>query len=213
MKKLVCASILALNVGASAMAQTEERSMVLSLQPQQLVMGTLAATYQYKINNYLALTLPVFGGTNWGVPCMMNTLSAFSGEKYESSLWFGGVGLGARFLLNNNGFNDGFFAEPRITAAYSTYNVKKAEANLIDSKRLTLSGTVVLGYSWFFNSGLYLSPGIEAGVGYHASNKTTIDPDLTARLKTQSMIKYMMWAEDGNWRPQVAGTLNVGYSW
>jgi len=217
MKNYLLAGILAINIVTVAWAQNDERTMVVAIQPGKAVMGTLALSYQHKINDFLAINVPVFGLTNLGPSYMAKGLSLFTGDKYDSSLWFGGLGLGARFLLNNNGFNDGFYLEPRLSASYSKYNVNKDSAGMIDSKRVTIHGTLAFGYSWFFNSGVYLSPGIEVGAGFHAYNDTKIDPNLTARLDKEFFskyyTKYMMWAEDGRWRPDFGCNMSIGYSW
>lgn len=212
MKKKVGLSFLALIFSFASFAQTE-RTVLLSIDPVKAFSGTLSSSIAFKVNDGFAITVPFFGGTMWNIPAMAKGMSVFSGDNYAASLYYGGLGLGTRFLLNNNGFNDGFYVEPQVGAAYSKYKIAKDGSNLIDSKRLTLTGMVFAGYSWFFESGLYMSPSVGVGVGYHAYNDTKIDDGVSNRLKDEKFTKYMMWAESGRFRPMFAWNLNIGYSW
>lgn len=213
LKNVFLATLVAVQIAASAQAE-KSRTMVVSANPISAAMGAFSGTFQCKLTDYLALTVPVSVGTNFMVLGWGETFSALSGEKYDSKLLFGNLGLGARFLLNNNGLNDGFFIEPGIKIGHSRYNIKKETTNLIDANRWTMFGTVGFGYSWFWESGFYMSPHIEVGAGYHLNSKSVkVDEGLKSRLKDHRFQKYAMWAEDSAWRPMFGGGLDIGYSW
>lgn len=213
LRKMFC-PLLFVCLLSGAVTAENDRTMVVAANPISALHGAFSGSFQYKIKDYLALNVPVTIGTNAQVLSWGPVFSALSGDNYDSSLMFYGIGLGARFLLNNNGFNDGFYLEPGVNFNFSKYNVKKDEKNLIDANRFTMFGTVGFGYSWFWESGFYLSPGIELGGGYHSNTKSVkIDENVKARLKDKLMLKYAMWAEDSAWRPHFAATLNLGYSW
>jgi hypothetical protein len=211
-KKTITALVL-LTISSAAISSTSERKMVLSVEPVEAIHGSLAALFQYKLTDYMALTVPVFFGTNWPARSGIKTMAVITDENYDSSLLFGGGGLGARFFLNNNGLTDGFFAEPRVVLSHSEYALKQDDEFLVDSKRLTILPSLLLGYSWFFNNGVYLSTGLEIGYGYHAKNQISVDKKLATRLADKSSLKHKLWADASPWRLHYDYDISLGFAW
>lgn len=190
-----------------------ERTMLIAIDPIQAVSGAFGATYFYKLNSFTALTVPASFGTKLLLKTITSAMSAITDYKYTSDLLFATLGVGTRFFFNNNGLSSGLFIEPRVSFSYSDYDIKKNDVNLLQSKRITISPSVLLGYDWFFLNGLYLGTGIEVGAGYHAKNDINIDSDFKNRLKDKWMIRNNLWADESQWRFDYAYSLLVGFSW
>lgn len=211
-KKFILIFVL-LTLSQTALSEPQGRRFAISADPVKAIHASLGGLFQYKMTDYLSLTLPVSFGTNWPATSAINTMAKITDEKYSSSLLFGGAGIGARFLLNRNGFNDGFFAEPRLMVSMSKYHLKKDGEFLINSDRITLTPSLLVGYSWFFQNGLYLSADLEAGLGFHMKNDVTVDPQLAKRLKDEATIKNRLWANENKWRFEYGYGISLGYSW
>lgn len=193
--------------------KSDERTMLISIEPIQIVNGAFNATYFYKLSNYALLTVPASFGTNVLLRTITSSMSAITDYKYSSNLLFGTLGVGTRFFFDNQGLSSGLFLEPRVSFSYSNYDIKKNDTALLASKRFTISPSLHLGYAWFFRNGLYLSTGVEAGAGYHAKNDINIDKNFQDRLKDKWMIRNALWADEGKWRFDYGYSLSVGFSW
>lgn len=213
MIKKTISVLLLLTLSQTAMSETAPRKMVVSAEPVKAVHGSLGALFQRKLTNYLALTVPVFFGTDWFAHSYTGPLSAITEEKYETSYLFGGGGLGARFMLNNKGLSDGFFAEPRLVLNMSKFHLKREGETIVDSNRLTLLPSVHLGYSWFWDTGFYLSTSLEVGYGYHVKNSVTVDKKLEKQVADNSSVKRRLWANQNPWHFHYGYDISLGFAW
>lgn len=202
-----------LALSQTVLGESHNRRFAISADPVKAIHASLGGLFQYKMTDFVSLTVPLSFGTNWPAIFATSTMATITDEKYSSSLLFGGAGIGARFLLNRNGFNDGFFAEPRVMVSMSKYNLKKDEEMLINSNRLSLTPSLLVGYSWFFNNGLYISAGLEAGIGFHMKNDVMVEKLLATRLKDKATIKSRLWADESRWRFEYGYDISLGYSW
>lgn len=197
----------------SGFSESSARTMVISAEPVKGLHGSLSALFQYKLTNFMALTVPGTFGTNWLAVGFPKTMAVITDAKYDASLLFGGGGLGARFFLNNNGLSDGFFAEPRVMVGMSKYTLNKDTTKLIDSNRVTLSPSLLLGYSWFWDNGFYLSTGISAGFGYHVKNDIAVEEGLASRLANKYFLRNCLWADKGSFRFDYGYDVSLGFAW
>lgn len=195
-----------------ALGETSPRNMVISANAVSAVHGSASVLFQYRLTDYLALTIPGFFGTNWIANSMVSTMAVIANTKHESSLLFGGGGVGARFFVYNTGLNDGFFVEPRVVVNMSKYHLRNDTVDLIKSNRVSLMPAVLLGYSWFWDHGFYLSTGIEIGGGFHMKNDITVENSLSERLKDKTFLRNRLWADKGRWRFDYGYDVSFGFA-
>lgn len=200
-------------ISCTGFSETKERKFVLSFDPVKAIHGSLAGSIHYKTSNFMTLSMPFSFGTNWIAGQNIKTLAAISDEKYSSSQLFGSVGLGTRFLSNRTGLHDGFFIEPRIMLEMRRFNLKNGDVDLVNSKRITLSGQLSGGYNWYFDNGLYIGGSIMVGEGFHMKNDVTVDKQLAHRLKDKSYIRNALSANTSSWRFEYGYEVSLGYSW
>ncbi len=211
MKKII--SLFVFMISLSAFSESAERRFSLSAEPLKAIHGSLASVFQYKLNNYMALSVPVFVGTDWTSTRFTSTLEVFANQIYSSSFLFGGGGVGLRFLLNNNGMNDGFFVEPRLALHAHKFAVYNEDVRLISSQRLSLNPSVVAGYTWFWDNGFYLSAGLSLGLSFHMSNDVNVQDQLAQRLKNRASVRRKLWADTSHFLMTWDYDVSIGYSW
>ena len=122
--------------------------MVVSSEPTKLIEGTGNALLQYKIRDFMAITGTAFFGTKWPIIYLAENAGAIAGGAYNSSLLMEGAGIGTRFFISSQSLSDGFFVEPRLNISIHSYNLKTGNTSVIDSNRITLLPTVLVGYGW-----------------------------------------------------------------
>lgn len=200
-------------ISCSVFSQNAERKFALSVEPLKAIHGSLASVFQYKINNLMALTVPVFVGTDWTSTRVASTLTVINNQKYDANLLFGGGGIGLRFLLNDKGLNDGFFAEPRLTLHMHKFSLTHEEVNLSSSNRISLNPSVVAGYTWFWDNGFYLSAGLSLGMIFHMKNDVKVDDQLAQRLKDNASARRRLFANPSRFDFTWDYDVSLGYSW
>lgn len=210
MKKII---ILAMSFLAFDAWSKDDALMSFSFEPVKAIHGSFAGHFQYKLKNYMSLTVLGNVGTNWINASSIKTAGLLSDNEFSVDNFFAGGGLGLRFYFANQGLSDGFFAEPRLSLHYSKYQVKERNTNLIDSNRLGVLPALYLGYSWFFNNGFYLSTSVGASYGYYFKNDVTVDAKLQDRLADKKMTRSKMWAHDSKWRFDYDYDISLGFAW
>ncbi|MCA9508545.1 MAG: hypothetical protein KC505_09005 [Myxococcales bacterium] len=213
MQKKIIAAIIFMSLSTVGFAQNKARKFTFSVNPVSAVHASLNGSLHYKLKDYLAITLPFFFGTDWTKLSSFKTMAVIAHDSYESSLLFGGGGLGARFLLNRNGLVDGFFVEPRIEVSINKFKLSAQQGSLVDSNRISLLPTLLAGYSWYWDNGFYLSTALSAGMGFHLKNEPKVEDGLANRLKEKNSIAKKLYANSARYEFTYGYDISLGYAW
>ena len=111
--RLIISALIILSAWSLPAHAKTMRSWALGISPISAVLGGLNSAAYFKVNNYLALTLPLGISYDW-VKRVANrrvTRQPFSA--------FGGIG--AKFLVRQQGLKTGPFVESRLTLNYGQF--------------------------------------------------------------------------------------------
>jgi hypothetical protein len=208
MKKLVVyfiflAGILAFN----AQAKDNDRWMAIGVSPLAGIVGVLDINYQIKATDYLAITLPLRFGYDWYYKRLASVLLDRKESKNNiAPISFSG-GIGTKFLMASNGFNDSFYLEPRLSIGYQQIGLSGVDFEI---KAWTLTPMARLGWDWFYESGFYMSLGGGAGMNWAISKKTKYG------LIEKEIIKsygFLLGVSDRKISPAWDLEFKIGFSW
>lgn len=209
MKVHLLAVFTALSLVTAQAQANNDRTMGVSVSPIALLGARFNALYQYKLFDYLALTVPGKFSYNFSYAKFAELLSEKSVGEQTLSPFEASLGVGARFLLNNKGLNDSFYVEPRAWLGYEQFGVKAAGQEL-EFKTMKFQPMFNFGWDWYWDYGLYMGLGFGIGYAIHF-NQTVKLPDEMKKLKENALAGFFF--------PITPGTLaldsefKVGYSW
>jgi hypothetical protein len=209
-KILAMLAIMALSLSHSAMSEEKERTFAVSANPVSAIFGSFRGLFQYKLTDYMSLTVPVSAGTNWLVGPQTSWLL---NDKYDSSLWFAGGGLGLRFHFKNQGLANGLFLEPRAMFSQSKFHLLQNNDPAMEAKFSSLLTTLVFGHEWLLDSGLFFSTSVELGLATHLAKELKVEPALASKLENNRLAKNILWAEDGRVHLHHSFDFSIGYAW
>ncbi|HXW52919.1 MAG TPA: hypothetical protein VEL47_02310 [Myxococcota bacterium] len=199
MKRMLLSTMLTLALGNSSLAGSE-RTMAFGVSATGALLGALDVVYQIKLRENLLLTIPVHASYD-----LVKAIAKW-GTVTRSPLTFYG-GLGAKYLPSNNGLNNSFYLEGRLTFGYSQFGFRHEK--LYDSMAWMLTPTVRLGWDWYLASGLYLSLGAGIGLDIYVKKKNSKLPKATDFLHKRFFLpprsRAVAFAMDGEFL--------LGYSW
>ncbi len=205
MKRIALGFLLLAGLSLPLSAQDEERTMSLSVSPIGAILGGADLLYQVKVTDFLAITIPANFYYHWLVATAIKMVAKdnkdFSSTKAPIS-YAGGVG--AKFLLANEGISDSFYVEPRVVFGYEQFGMKYSSANAIqklESSSYRLTPLLRIGWDWVTDSGVFITLGAGAGVNFVFNNKTEI-PDA---IEDNFAVKYLL--------PLPSETKKVGFAW
>lgn len=212
MKKLV--GILAfLFFTSSLYAENLDRTMAISVSPLAVIGGGLDVMYQVKLTDYLSLTVPANVYYPWWLSLAMKSLGTVSAGKVEiettkTPIWWS-AGLGARFLLANNGLNNTFYLEPRVSFGHAQLGYSW-EGNKFEGSFMKITPMGRFGWDWYWDSGFYMSLGFGLGFNYIFNREINV-PDV---IKKNWVGKYIhkKLSENG-FLPAADFEFKLGYSW
>jgi hypothetical protein len=197
-------------LSTNVFGQNEERSMAISVSPLAPIFGGISAMYQLKMTNFLSLTLPANFYYSWWKTSAAEFLSEKSktrGDVTHMPLDIS-VGLGARFLLKNEGLNDTFYLEPRLMYGYEQFGYKAVDLAL-ESKAMRISPLLRFGWDWYYDSGFYMSLGLGIGFSYYFNNETTLPP----KFKDNFLAKIFFPPQEKGMRVDWDAEFKLGYAW
>lgn len=209
MKAYFLAVLAALSLFTAEAQANNDRTMGMSLSPIALLGARFNALYQYKLLDFLALTIPGKFSYNFGYAKVAEFLSEKSLGEQTLSPFEAAFGVGARILLNNKGLNDSFYVEPRVWLGYEQFGVK-ASGQQLEFKAMKFQPMFNFGWDWYWDYGLYMGLGFGIGYAIHF-NQTVNIPDEMKALKENALVGFFF--------PITPGTLaldsefKVGYSW
>jgi hypothetical protein len=169
MKKIIITIVIAALCACSVLAKSE-RSMAIGIDPISAILGSVSVLYQVKLNNFLALTLPLDVGYDW-----LKKVGA--GARLTRAPIHFSFGVGTKFLMKRQGFVHSFYLEPRIIANYSQFGFLGYK--LYDSKAWSLTPLFRLGFDWYFASNFFMSLGAGIGANFYVSKRDTKLPKET----------------------------------
>ena len=173
MKKIVGFLLLAL-LASSSFAENNDRTMAFSISPIALLGGGIDAMYQYKLTEYLSLTVPANFYYSWFKTSLVGTVGTAEKRVKETRSPFDAqIGVGARFLMAQKGLNDTFYLEPRLLLGYEQFGVNVGDSKF-EAETLTLTPMLRLGWDWYFDSGFYMSLGGGVGVNTYLNKVSKI---------------------------------------
>lgn len=152
----ISAAVVFLCLGTSLPAnEVEQKSRTQSISGEPLdlpMLGRLSGRYQIGVQKHIAITIP-FGLQYVGASLPLRTLSGSSLPYYLADL-----GIGARFYLTDDVFQDSWFLEPVASVGYLYGPLPISSVFMVTPK-------ITAGYNWFWGSGLMVSTGL--GVQYN----------------------------------------------
>ncbi len=209
MRKHLFGCLLPLFLAFSTSARSEERSMVISGSILAPIAGGLDIQYQYKLTDYLSITIPGYFYYNWIASAIIkNADKQHGGFNQTIAPISAGGGVGARFLLANNGLNDTFYLEPRVKLNYGQFGFD-SPLGKVESQTLALTPTANLGWDWYYDSGFYVGLGLGIGFNYFLTNTT----ELPTKIEESAAVKAWLPHEDTKVAFAWDGEFRLGYSW
>jgi hypothetical protein len=183
MKKHILGFFLMFILAIPVRTQSNDRWMALAISPLPIIVGNLNINYQIKINDDLAITVPVKFGYSWYVRSFFAT--AFEDRTIKNTVApiILSVGGGVKFLLAASGFNDSFYLGPRLSLSYEQSGVF-GQKMLLEKKIWTLTPMAFLGWDWFYESGFYMSLGGGLGIDLAISKKIIAPRQINPRFKS-----------------------------
>lgn len=205
MKKLV-ALLYLINCFAGSLHAQTDKTFSISASPISAILGSANLLFQAKLTNYLALTVPGNLGYLWMLPTLLD-VAVKEKNTYNKAPIMAGGGLGARFLLANQGLNDTFYIEPRVTLDYFQFGLKNRLGDF-SAKTLALSPMVYFGFDWYYDSGFYLNLGAGVGFKYFLKNESIVP---TGKENEYAIQKLFPVAR--NFAFDYGVEFKIGYAW
>lgn len=177
LKALQCLALCAL-FATTILAQESERSMAISVSPISLPFGAVDALFQFKMANFVSLTLPANFTYFWPAATVIDWASKKSNQKLAVSkapIIVSG-GLGARFYPTAKGMTDGFYLEPRFVVSYSQFGAEMKELGTLNWSKVSIIPKLNLGWDWFWDSGFYMNFGAGLGYAYDVKSELSVRP-------------------------------------
>lgn len=209
MKAYFLAVLAALSLFTAEAQANNDRTMGISASPISMFLSRFSLLYQYKVFDFLALTVPAKLNYAWYTNSLAKNLKdSKAGEITKTPLDFA-VGLGGRLMLNNKGLNDSFYIEPRVWLGYEQFGLK-VENEAFEVTTFKIEPILNFGWDWYWEHGFYMGLGFGIGYAYHFKQETNA-PKAAEKLKESSFL--------GMFLPFTPGTitgdseLKIGYSW
>lgn len=211
MKRKCLLGILAIMAAFALPTQAEnsDRTMAISASPIALIGLRVDLLYQYKLLNFLALTVPGKFGYNYFYSTF---IEKFEKEKLGESTIAPidmATGVGARFLLSNTGLNNTFYIEPRLLIGYEQFGYKYGGAK-IEVSSARFQPMLQFGWDWYWDYGLYMNLGAGVGYAFRFAQKLEIPPKLN-EFKDNALVGFFIPTTSGTLA--LDGEFKVGFSW
>jgi hypothetical protein len=188
---------------------TNDRTMSISASPLSLLFGHINLLYQYKLFDYLALTIPGKFNYNYGAARLVEALSDKKNVEIVGAPFETAIGVGVRFLLNKKGLNDTFYVEPRVFLGYQQLGIK-ADGEIFEVKTMKIQPMFNFGWDWYWNHGMYVGLGFGFGYTWHINQKLTI-PKALEKFKNDAGVGFFIPVTSGTFA--LDGEFKLGYSW